>query len=285
MKAINSIQNFREAQISLTNSLKKIHSEGEAKSIVRIVFEDIFRIYSTENQSVISDSQIQKLKKVEARLLNHEPVQYIIGQADFYGLKFNVNPNVLIPRSETEELVYWILESGFSSNIQVLDIGTGSGCIPITLKKKQPNWQISACDVSPEAVETAKSNADLNQTEIELLTLDILDKSNWDFERKLDLIVSNPPYIPNAEKAIMPENVLENEPHLALFVEDENPLIFYDMISDFALQNLKTGGFLYFEMNEFNANSVKEMLIRKNFKNTEIRKDIYGKNRMIRTQK
>ncbi|MCR9289565.1 MAG: peptide chain release factor N(5)-glutamine methyltransferase [Bacteroidetes bacterium] len=274
---------FNESYQNLLTSLQKIYPVGEAKSIIRIIFEDVFKVYSTDYQKIISPSEINQLAEIEERLLRNEPIQYILGEADFYGLKFKVNSNVLIPRSETEELVLWILESvPQKSNYTILDIGTGSGCIPITLHQKCTQWETWASDVSSEAIQIAKENADLNQVDINFLTFDILDPTQWQFEKKFNLIVSNPPYIPENEKVLMPTNVLENEPHLALFVDNQNPLIFYDTISDFALQNLIPGGFLFFEMNEFNAKEVQDLLIKKNFQNIEIQKDIYGKNRMIR---
>jgi release factor glutamine methyltransferase len=274
---------FNESYQNLLTSLQKIYPVGEAKSIIRIIFEDVFKVYSTDYQKIISPSEINQLAEIEERLLRNEPIQYILGEADFYGLKFKVNSNVLIPRSETEELVLWILESvPQKSNYTILDIGTGSGCIPITLHQKCTQWETWASDVSSEAIQIAKENADLNQVDINFLTFDILDPTQWQFEKKFNLIVSNPPYIPENEKVLMPTTVLENEPHLALFVDNQNPLIFYDTISDFALQNLIPGGFLFFEMNEFNAKEVQDLLIKKNFQNIEIQKDIYGKNRMIR---
>lgn len=277
---------FQQAFINCSQSLQEIYSEGESNSILRIVFEDVFKIQKADYHRDISENEIETLKGIRNRLLENEPIQYILGEADFYGLKFRVNASVLIPRSETEELVYWILEVGKKEqknpNFSLLDIGTGSGCIPITLKKKMPEWKISAIDIDNGALKIAQENADLNNVFVRFVQSDILDKKGWSSESKYDIIVSNPPYIPGNEKHLMPANVLGFEPNIALFVTDENPLIFYETIADFALKNLKPGGNLFFEMNEFNAIQVKNLLNLKGFQNTEIRKDINGKNRMIR---
>lgn len=277
---------FQQAFINYSQSLQEIYSEGESNSILRIVFEDVFKIQKADYHRDISENEVETLKGIRNRLLENEPIQYILGEADFYGLKFRVNASVLIPRSETEELVYWILEVGKKEqknpNFSLLDIGTGSGCIPITLKKKMPEWTISAIDIDNGALKIAQENADLNNVFVRFVQSDILDKKGWSSESKYDIIVSNPPYIPGNEKHLMPANVLGFEPNIALFVTDENPLVFYETIADFALKNLKPEGNLFFEMNEFNAIQVKNLLNLKGFQNTEIRKDINGKNRMIR---
>jgi release factor glutamine methyltransferase len=277
---------FQQAFINCSQSLQEIYSEGESNSILRIVFEDVFKIQKADYHRDISENEIETLESIKNRLLENEPIQYILGEADFYGLKFRVNASVLIPRSETEELVYWILEVGKKEqknpNFSLLDIGTGSGCIPITLKKKMPEWTISAIDIDNGALKIAQENADLNNVFVRFVQSDILDKKGWSSESKYDIIVSNPPYIPGNEKHLMPANVLGFEPNIALFVTDENPLVFYETIADFALKNLKPEGNLFFEMNEFNAIQVKNLLNLKGFQNTEIRKDINGKNRMIR---
>ena len=216
----------------------------------------------------------------------HEPIQYILGEADFYGLKFKVNPSVLIPRAETEELVHLILSNHKNgTELKVLDIGTGSGCIPISLKKNRAKWLVSACDVSSGALAVANANAVKNGVEVDFFLRDILDE-RLSFEAQyFDIIVSNPPYIPFEERALMPKNVLENEPHLALFVENDTPLIFYKRIADVANASLKVGGQLYFECNEFNAQKVAQVLQDKAFTAVEIHQDMQGKDRMIVGQK
>ena len=265
------------------STLLPIYGEGEATSIARIVFEDAFHIKNLSDQP-FSTTNFEKLQSIQKRLLNHEPVQYILGEADFYGLKFKVNENVLIPRPETEELVYWIIETARQDgrSLSILDIGTGSGCIPITLKTELPTCRISACDVSIEAIEIAAENAVLNDVEIDFFQLDILDKREWGSLENFDIIVSNPPYIPPSERTLMPENVLKFEPDLALFVEENAPLIFYKTITEFALEKGGKNGQLFFEMNEYNAKEVARLLITSKLKNVQIHQDLQGKDRMIK---
>lgn len=272
------------------NRLSPLYGEGEAKSIARIVFEDVFHIYKLNNIFKLSAEQQEQLAAIEARLLQHEPIQYILGEADFYGLKFKVNSSVLIPRQETEELVYWILETikrkQLDSMGKIVDIGTGSGCIPITLARKLPFYEIEGVDVSEEAILTATENNQFLQTSVKFQKLDILDEGSWEVypDRSLDIVISNPPYIPPSEKELMPAHVLKFEPALALFVEEELPLIFYTEIMDFAQQKLKKGGYLFFECNEFNAKEVALALKEKGFEEVILERDMSGKDRMIRAQ-
>ena len=252
----------------------------EAISIARIVFEDAFKLFDYESNKNFNGTTT--LQEIEARLLNNEPVQYILGQADFYGLKFKVTPAVLIPRPETEELVYWILENQGSTIPSILDIGTGSGCIPITLKKKMPNASISALDVSPKALKVATANANLNDVNISFILEDILDEKKWSALPSYDIIISNPPYIPHREKSLMPKQVLDYEPDLALFVDNAHPLIFYRKIAQFALKHLNQGGQLYYECNEFNAKEVANLLQSMGYQKVELAKDMEGKERMVK---
>ncbi len=262
---------------------QQLYREREAHSISRIVFEDAFGIFDFFNPASFPEQFRLKLIEIQNRLKKGEPVQYVLGQADFYGLKFHVNPEVLIPRPETEELVHWILNTENASRpLKVLDIGTGSGCIPITLKKNAPEWEIHALDINPNSITTAKINADKLRTEIYFWQIDVLDNSYWKELPFFDLIVSNPPYIPQNERDMVPNNVKNWEPEIALFVSNENPFIFYETIADFAVQHLKKSGSLYFETNEFNAGEVKDILVQKGFENTEIQQDMSGKDRMIR---
>lgn len=269
-------------------NLSQIYDPGEARSIARIVFEDALRIKNTDSFAQLSSTQHDILNSFQRRLLRHEPVQYILGQADFYGLKFKVSPAVLIPRQETEELIAWILETikrDFDrKDLRVLDIGTGSGCIPITLKKKSSGLDVIALDISPKALEIAEENAEKNHAHVTLLQMNILDQNRWSSLEQFDIIVSNPPYIPLKETGLMPKHVTQFEPGLALFVGNENPLIFYENIADFAKTHLAEGGFLFFECNEFNAQKVVKMLENKGFKNIELQQDINGRDRMIRVK-
>ncbi|WP_231367579.1 MULTISPECIES: peptide chain release factor N(5)-glutamine methyltransferase [Gillisia] len=230
----------------------------------------------------LSSEEIKLFDKILLQLQRHEPIQYIIGETEFFGLKFQVNKNVLIPRPETEELVSWILSDLSDNNtsaIKILDIGTGSGCIAISLAKNLPNAKISALDISKEALKVASNNAEANGVEVKLENQDILhlNKSLDSF----DIIVSNPPYVRDLEKKEMNRNVLENEPEGALYVRDNEPLIFYEAITDLAQTSLNKGGSLYFEINQFLAKETEKLLKEFGFKTT-LKKDIFGNFRMIK---
>ncbi|MBA3987052.1 MAG: peptide chain release factor N(5)-glutamine methyltransferase [Flavobacteriales bacterium] len=230
-------------------------------------------------KKVLHPKEEQQLENALEKLKKQIPIQYITGETEFYGLPFLVNPAVLIPRPETEELVDWIWKKHQSENIHILDIGTGSGCIAISLAKNLPGTFVTALDVSKEAIATAKTNAKLNDVEIAFLQEDILNIKI--LEGKWDVIVSNPPYIKDGEKKQMSNNVLEYEPHLALFVPDVNPLLFYKKIAQLAKNHLKDSGVLYFEINEALGKEVISMLEKEGFQNMELRKDLYGKDRMV----
>ncbi len=225
------------------------------------------------------------------KLKKEIPIQYIIGETEFFGLPFYVDKDVLIPRPETEELVEWVMEKikearkkskdnpNSNRELKIIDIGTGSGCIAIALAKNIPNVKVWALDVSEKSLEVARKNATLNKADIEFLQLDIL-KTNK-LPTKYDIIVSNPPYVRELEKQEIKNNVLQNEPSLALFVKDENPLLFYDRIADFAKENLTLNGELYFEINQYLGTETAELLEKKGFQNIELRKDLFGNDRMI----
>ena len=219
-----------------------------------------------------------KLKQIIAELETNKPIQHIIGEADFYGLKLKVNEHTLIPRPETEELVQWILEYEFTS---ALDIGTGSGCIAIALKKNK-DVQITAIDVSGSALRLAKENAKINDVKINFLLQDILNTTTLP---KVDVIISNPPYVLVKEKELMLDNVLDNEPHLALFVANNNPLLFYKKITKLAFTSLPINGLLFFEINERFGKQTVAMLSAIGFVDIELKKDINEKDRMIKARK
>ena len=264
--------------------LLPIYPSNEAKAITACIFEDVTGLKSlyqsmTAYQILTSEHQKKLLTHLE-RLLNYEPMQYILGYEYFNDLKLEVNPAVLIPRPETLDLVNWICNSENLSSKRIIDIGTGSGCIAIALKKYFPNTIVDALDVSEIAVEVAKRNAITNQVDINFSTLDILKNS---LEHNYDLIVSNPPYVGIDEKAEMRSNVLDFEPALALFSSD--PLLFYNRISEIAMQKLRSNGMLYFEMNEYYANGIKDVVEKTGFSDVEIKDDIFGKARMIRGRK
>lgn len=271
----------------LAERLAPRYGPGEARAIARIVFEDVF-----EKGRAF---QSQKFQEIMARLVAGEPVQYVLGEADFFGLKFKVGPAVLIPRQETEELVAWTLEylKGLDSpSPALLDIGVGSGCIGIALKKKMPALQLFGLEKSPAALAIAQENADqiLNSAQhlphsasyANFFLGDILSRTDWAKFPMLEVVVSNPPYIPQAEKNLVPEHVAAHEPGLALFVDDADPLLFYRAIADVALEKLRPGGALFFECNEFNAPEVAALLQQKGFTKIELRKDLAGAERMVR---
>lgn len=238
-------------------------------------------VFSKEDYIISSDILLD-MNIVINKLKNEEPIQYILGKTEFYNLPFIVNKNVLIPRPETEELVNWVINQvkNNTSYKTLLDIGTGSGCIPISIKKNCPNLKVSTLDVSLKAIEIAKQNAVQNKVEIQFIHMDILQVKT--LENKFDIIISNPPYVREIEKKEINNNVLKNEPHVALFVSDENPLIFYNKIADLAKKHLNTNGLLFFEINQYLGKETKALLHEKGFKNVELKKDLFGNDRMIK---
>ncbi|MGH1436461.1 MAG: peptide chain release factor N(5)-glutamine methyltransferase [Lewinella sp.] len=269
---------------SLVNDLSETVGEGEAQSIARLFFEDLFGWHRGRRDRDISPNEEQLLASSKARLLAGEPVQYITEQADFYGLRLKVGPGVLIPRPETEELVEWVLEEKGKSNKspKILDIGTGSGCIPLAIKKNWPVAEVWAIDVSEEALAIARENGARQGLEVHWKQVNILDSTTWTDLPKFDIIISNPPYIPHKEAVLMPDGVKRYEPNLALFVEDDDALIFYRKIMELAIQQAQAESALFFECNEFNAQEVATMGTTLGFENGELRKDLQGKWRMWR---
>lgn len=279
---------FQELKTALQENLQARYEPGEAQSITRIVLEDAFEYRPDQKDRQLSSEEETLYLHVRHRLLRGEPVQYILGEADFYGLKFFVDPRVLIPRQETEELVHWVLESwkesGKPGGKKVLDIGTGTGCIPITMKHQAPVLDVYGLDVQADILQLAGENAQRNNTDITWIEQDILDASQWDKIGQFDYIISNPPYIPPSQRHLMPEHVLAYEPELALFAPENDPLVFYREIGLFAYQNLRGGGYLFFETNEFNAERVGSLLKDIGFTEVELRQDLAGKDRMLRAR-
>ena len=269
--------------------LQTIYDLDEASVMAGWVFENkagLKRSDILKDPELILDiDTIEKLNYTLQRLLQHEPVQYILGETLFCNLKLKVNKHVLIPRPETEELVEWIIEDEKKENHEnhlfIADIGTGSGCIPIALKKKLSAAHITAIDISKEAMTIAKENAIDNDVKIDFMQLDFLDESSWAGLQKFDIIVSNPPYIPVSEKEKLDKNVTLFEPHTALFVPDHSPLLFYEKIALFAKKHLKKDGKIYAETHEEFANATAHVFS-KQFQQVELRQDIFGKNRMIK---
>ncbi|MBD3749479.1 MAG: peptide chain release factor N(5)-glutamine methyltransferase [Sphingobacteriales bacterium] len=264
-------------------NLSSIYDESELKVLFKILLSHICgQKYVHFNNILLDDLQIQQFQDDVQQLKQKIPYQYVLGAAEFYGLTFKVNPSVLIPRPETEELVHLIIKEQKNTAIQILDIGTGSGCIPISLKKHLTKAHISAFDISEDALATAKNNAVLNQVAIDFFIADALNL-NSDLFQQYDVIVSNPPYIAEKESATMDEMVKNHEPHLALFVSNDAPLIFYDKIGDFALNHLKKEGVLYFELNQQLAQETAHLLQEKGFK-TDLIKDINHNFRILKAQ-
>jgi len=272
----------------IRQSLAGIYSEGEINAFIGIIAESVCGWNTTQfllqKDTVLSDDRRKKIKTIVARLQKHEPIQYILGKTEFYSLPVETNKNVLIPRPETEELVAWIIAEHKNAGGRLLDIGTGSGCIAIALAKHLPKMEVSAVDISEKALETARRNAAKNRVKVNFQLCDILSK-NTDVIGHFDIIVSNPPYVLESEKEKMQENVLHFEPHQALFVPDENPLLFYEAIAGFSVENLSNGGALYVEINGMFAAKIARMLAEKGFFEIEIRKDLQGNDRMIKCRK
>ena len=242
--------------------------------------------YYTNKNLRISESVMIKINYALKRLKKHEPLEYIFGETEFYSNTFKVNQHVLIPRPETEELVNWIELTHKEKDIHsILDIATGSGCIAISLKKIYSNSKVIAYDISEEALIIAKNNSILNKTEVDFSLQDILLSANTILPNKFSIIVSNPPYICEKEKVLMQKNVLEYEPSIALFVPNDNPMLFYKTIIEFSTNNLAINGWLYFEINENYGKEVIDLLQLHNFQDIELKKDLNNKDRMIRAKK
>jgi release factor glutamine methyltransferase len=280
---------FKNYKTTFLQELSSVYDEKEIESFFYLVlenFHDKKRIDLALNPQMEMDAeQLLRWQSVLAELKKQKPIQYILGETEFYGLPFLVNENVLIPRPETEELVELIVSNNqitkSTNPLKILDIGTGSGCIPISLKKNLPNAEVYAIDVSEGALATAKKNAELNKVQVTFLLQNILETE--ELEQRFDIIVSNPPYVRNLEKAEINPNVLEYEPHLALFVEDNDALLFYQKIAQLAMKNLNPNGQLYFEINQYLGKETIKLLQDLGFKNIELRQDIYGNDRMIKS--
>jgi release factor glutamine methyltransferase len=279
-----------KAYKDFVTSLKTIYDDREADNIADWVFEKVTG--STKLQRRLNrnddfeESEFLQLQNYVQQLLSHKPVQYVLHEAWFYKMKFFVNEDVLIPRPETEELVEWIVNDANSETIgnkptNIIDIGTGSGCIGISLKKELPNATVLAIDLSKKALEVAKKNSSELKAEIEFLNHDFLNEEEWYSLNKFDIIVSNPPYIPVKEKDSLAKNVTEHEPGIALFVEDNDPYIFYKKIIQFAKTHLNPNGKIYMEVHEKYAGDVKNVFKKAGFI-SQVNKDIYGKERMIK---
>ena len=280
---------LKEFKNTFKKELLSIYDEQEIDSFFYIILERLHglkRIDLALNPETVMDGfHLKQWKSILSDLKIQKPIQYILGETEFYGLRFLVNENTLIPRQETEELVELIVkdeEKGKreKKKVRILDVGTGSGCIAISLVANIHNAQVFAIDVSEKALATAKKNAEVNKVNVVFLLKNILETE--DLEQQFDIIVSNPPYVRNSEKAEIKANVLKYEPHLALFVEDTDALHFYRKITELAKKNLNPNGKLYFEINQYLGKETVQLLEDLGFKNVELKKDIYGNDRMIK---
>lgn len=276
---------LKEFRSKFTNELQGEFPKEEIQSFFNILTESFLKMsrldVALDPEKKLSETQLDQFGDALLRLKKHEPIQYITGETQFFGLNFKVNKSVLIPRPETEDLVLWILDdfNERKEELKILDIGTGSGCIAVSLAKNLPQAKITAIDISVEAIDTARENAELNQVEIDFKQADILQMT--ELPEQYDVIVSNPPYVRELEKEDMQRNVLEFEPETALYVKDHDPLLFYEKISELAVNSLKNKGAVYFEINQYLGEETEKILIGKNFR-TILKKDIFEVDRMLK---
>ncbi|MDY0216080.1 MAG: peptide chain release factor N(5)-glutamine methyltransferase [Bacteroidales bacterium] len=275
-----------DVEIFIKKQLSPQFTSAEIDHFCQYLFEEFSQITKIERllkrEIYIPESEIIKYGNAVVKLKAETPIQYIVGKTNFFGLDFLVNKSVLIPRPETEELVEWIIDSAKSiDKPSILDIGTGSGCIAICLGKKMSESQVTAVDISKEAIEVARKNAKIHQVNIDFQIADALKTESLPIQ-KFNIIVSNPPYVRESEKKQMKENVLAYEPHLALFVDDNDPLIFYREIAKYAFNHLEENGQLFFEINEAFAEECKDLMTQIGFTEILIKNDLRGKNRMLK---
>ena len=276
---------YREAEQRLASDLQILYSNRESGQLASWVMEKITGLQRVDrllqkNQPLSSD-QKEYWELIRARMLQHEPIQYVLNEAPFMGLLLEVNRNTLIPRPETEELVSWVLDDHPEKNIRVLDAGTGSGCIAMALKQHQPSWEVTAGDSSPEALQVAAKNAARYQLHINFAQMDILNPQDLGWGGKYQVIVSNPPYIPSKDEASIATHVKAFEPTAALFVPNENPLLFYKALVAAAPLHLEKGGWLYVEINDGLGEATLQLFQNSEWQ-AELRKDLQGNYRMIR---
>ena len=276
--------NFKSLSELWHQSLDSIYGADEVSALLDIVLHHYTGVDKARlriSRESFSADNLEDIEIARQRLSNQEPVQYILGETEFYGLHLKVNPSVLIPRPETEELVGWILSDNSSDTLKAIDFCSGSGCIALALKANRPAWEVSGLELSKGALELSKENAQRLNLAVEFSAEDIFQA---DLKTEYDIMVSNPPYVRLAEKAKMHANVLQHEPEMALFVADEDPFLFYRRIASLAVDHLKPEGWLYLEINEYLSEELMALLSSLGF-TVELRKDAYLKNRMLRCQK
>lgn len=294
-----------EAERYIKGQLKEIYEEQEAGNIAGLAIEHITGLAKTERvskkQEQLSPFQLHLLQENLQRLKQREPIQYIMNKAWFYGMELYVDKNVLIPRPETEELVQWVvddvkatgkdvfvrkpMEADETTQLKILDVGTGSGCIPLALKKVMPKAEVWGCDISEEALNVARRNGSSLDIRVDFQGLNFLDEEQQKLLPTVDIVVSNPPYVPFKEKEQMHANVVDHEPHTALFVPDNDPLIFYRALAAFGKKRLYENGSIYMEIHEEIGSDVVNLFKENGYSNVQLKKDMQGKNRMIRGTK
>jgi release factor glutamine methyltransferase len=280
---------MQEASQELKKLLRDIYDPRESSNIAEWVMEDLTGINHIDRimhtHRILTEEQLDHYHEYILRLSNGMPVQYVIGYGYFMGLRFRVNEDVLIPRPETEELVQWAIDDKpaphAGNSLTILDVGTGSGCIPIMLKKKIPTAIVHTIDISKDAIAVAKDNASIHETEIDFHQGNFLDPATWEALPETDVIISNPPYIPLRDKDTLNRNVLNFEPHLAIFVDNSDPLIFYRSIAAFAQTRLSKNGCIFVELDEGQAGDLKKLMKKSGFL-PELRKDMQGRDRMMK---
>jgi release factor glutamine methyltransferase len=282
---------MKQASLHIREALSGLFSEREIAPLTKQIICHVCQLQShrflSDKDKQLSETERQSVAKIVSRLKKNEPIQYIIGETEFYGLSFNINSSVLIPRPETEELVEWAvcstgMETACPDKFRILDIGTGSGCIAIALAKRFPEAQVFGLDIAPDALMIAEMNEKKNGVAVQWIQGDILNMPDAEIPASLDIIISNPPYILPSEQSDMQENVLAYEPHGALFVPEDRPLLFYERIAGIGRQKLKPGAYLYFEINAAWGAAVQEMLSQQGYEDVQLKQDISGKDRMIR---
>ena len=277
-------------RLTLKETLHDVYSKNELDQLVKSLLMSRLQLDSTgyllASESTLSDEVLAQLKSDIHRLSMHEPLQYVLGTTSFYGLEIQCSPAALIPRPETEELVDWVISEVQLASCSVIDLGTGTGCIPLAIKSKRPSWHVSGIDVSQDALALARSNALSLTLDVHFEGLDLLhDLSDFGLKETFNVVVSNPPYIPHADGMSMLPNVLNHEPHIALFVPDSDPLLFYRRIVVFCEQYLNIDGYVFVEIHEELAEETKQLFHKAGFANIELRKDLQGKSRMIKAQR
>jgi release factor glutamine methyltransferase len=279
-----NIQTLKDLRYYIAEELKEIYPESEISALSNIIIKTVTgpdKLHLiTPSELIISEDTFERIKLICLDLKHCKPIQYILGETEFYDCTIKVNSSTLIPRPETEELVDLIIKENKGFKGRITDIGTGSGCIAIALAKKLPLAIIKGIDISEDALKTAYENAELNNVEIELIKGNILDINSFSIDRA-DIIVSNPPYVRNSEKKLMSSNVIDYEPHIALFVPDSDPLVFYKAIVDFSEKSLTNRGKIYFEINELLGSDICALLEMHNYADIKLYKDLNGKERII----